>query len=460
MQSFSTLGDGVAFLTADWTAIRHMIYLPWRRAISSAVAVPSAERMEKLRNLIIIAHIDSGKVRYLSILFVVNPATKSESSTHIKYSSILKSTLSDRLLQATGTVSVAQLASRSQFLDSNPIERERQITIKARAARMRWGDSRITLIDCPGHHDFSRQVSQSARAVEGALLIVDASKGVQAQTLSSVELALEAGLELVPVINKIDLPTADVPAARHQIEQLVGLDASDAVLTCAKTGFGVDALLNAIVHRLPAPEGSPDVRLQALVFDSYYDVYRGVVLFVRVVNGIISKGDRIRPMARSHSDDGSPSEFVVDKVGFLQPDEVEGNALQPGEIGFLTAAIKRTGDVPVGDTITHCGDKGADEQLPGYEDTKAVVFCGLFPSDSGDVTALRTALQKLQLQDASIVFEPDKSAAMGTGFRCGFLGLLHMSVTQQRLEEEFDLDLVASAPSVSYRVSVCILKIW
>lgn len=318
---------------------------------------------------------------------------------------------------------------------------------------MRWGDSRITLIDCPGHHDFSRQVSQSARAVEGALLVVDAAKGVQAQTLSSVELALEAGLELVPVINKVDLPTADVPAARHQIEQLVGLDASDAILTSAKTGLGVDALLDAIVQRLPAPEGRTDEPLQALVFDSYYDKYRGVVLFIRVVNGTVSKGDHIRPMARSHSDDGSASEFVVDKVGFLQPGEVGCDVLEPGDIGFLTATIKRTGDVPVGDTITHCGDKGAEEQLPGYEDTKAVVFCGFFPSDSGDVTALRMALQKLQLEDASVVFEPDKSAAMGTGFRCGFLGLLHMSVTQQRLEEEFDLDLVASAPSVSYKVS-------
>lgn len=317
---------------------------------------------------------------------------------------------------------------------------------------MRWGDSTVTLIDCPGHHDFSRQVSQSARAVEGALLVVDAAKGVQAQTLSSVELALEAGLELVPVINKIDLPTADVPAARHQIEQLVGLDASDAILTSAKSGLGVDTLLDAIVERLPPPQGCREAHLQALVFDSYYDQYRGVVLFVRIVNGTVCKGDRIRPMARTHSDDGSVSEFVVDKVGFLQPDEVECGMLEPGDIGFLTAAIKKTGDVPVGDTITHCGDKGAQEQLPGYEDTKAVVFCGLFPSDSGDVPAMRMALHKLQLEDASMVFEPDKSAAMGTGFRCGFLGLLHMSVTQQRLEEEFNLNLIASAPSVSYKV--------
>lgn len=284
------------------------------------------------------------------------------------------------------------------------------------------------------------------------MLVVDAAKGVQAQTLSSVELALEAGLELVPVINKVDLPTADIPAARHQIEELVGLDASDAILTSAKSGFGVDDLLDAIVERLPAPQGCADAPFQALVFDSYYDQYRGVVLFVRVVNGSVCKGDHIRPMARTHSEDGTVSEFIVDKVGFLQPDEVECHMLEPGDIGFLTAAIKRTGDVPVGDTITHCGERGADEQLPGYEDTKAVVFCGLFPSNSGDVSALRMALQKLQLEDASIVFEPDKSAAMGTGFRCGFLGLLHMSVTQQRLEEEFGLSLIASAPSVSYKV--------
>lgn len=325
---------------------------------------------------------------------------------------------------------------------------------------MQWRGSLITLIDCPGHHDFSRQVSQSARAVEGALLVVDATKGVQAQTLSSVELALEAGLELVPVINKVDLPTANVPAVRAQIEALVGLDASDAVLTSAKTGLGVHELLDAVVKRLPAPVGSEKEGLQALVFDSYYDSYRGVVLFVRIVNGAVRKGDRIRPMAGSvcSGEDSSQEEFTVDKVGFLAPDEVECNVLQPGDIGFLTAAIKRTGDVPVGDTVTHYGEAGAQEPLLGYEPAKPVVFCGLFPSESGDVNALRMALEKLRLQDASIVFEPDKSAAMGTGFRCGFLGLLHMSVTQQRLETEFDLDLIASAPSVSYRVSWVVFR--
>lgn len=407
-----------------------MTHLSLRRSlisIPSSLPHSSSVPISRLRNLIIIAHIDSGK-----------------------------STLSDRLLQLTGTVPAAQIAARSQFLDSNPIERQRQITIKARAARMRWRDARITLIDCPGHHDFSRQVSQSARAVEGALLVVDATKGVQAQTLSSVEVALEAGLELLPVINKIDLPTADISGVCEQIEQLVGLDATDAALTSAKTGGGVEDLLDAIVDRLPAPTGHCDAPLQALVFDSYYDVYRGVVLFVRVVNGVIRKGDRIRPMAGGGGSYGDACrEFIVDRIGFLQPEEVECDSLTPGDIGFLTAAIKHTSDVPVGDTITHCGDTGAVDMLPGYEDPKAVVFCGLFPADTGEFNALRTALQKLQLQDASIVFEPDKSAALGMGFRCGFLGLLHMSVTQQRLETEFDLDLIASAPSVSYEVSSC-----
>lgn len=322
---------------------------------------------------------------------------------------------------------------------------------------MKWHDHNITLIDCPGHHDFSRQVSQSAGAVEGALLLVDASKGVQAQTLSSVELALEAGLELVPIINKVDLPTADVDQVKHQIEQLVGLDASDAILTSAKNGKGVENVLDSIIERLPAPVGDQNAPLQALVFDSYYDSYRGVVLFVRVVNGSVKKGDKIRPMSvrdTSTLDREIESEFMVDSVGFLTPYEETVPFLNSGDIGFLTAAIRRTGDIPVGDTITHCGSSAALEPLPGYEESKAVVFCGLFPSDSGDVTALRIALEKLHLQDASLNFEPDKSAAMGTGFRCGFLGLLHMAVTQERLEKEFKLDIICSAPSVSYEVCV------
>lgn len=320
---------------------------------------------------------------------------------------------------------------------------------------MKWGQHRITLIDCPGHHDFSRQVSRSAGAVEGALLVVDASKGVQAQTLSSVELALEAGLELLPVINKIDLPTADVDNVRDQIEHLVGLDASDAILTSAKQGIGIEQLLNAVVGRLPAPQGSPHKPLQVLVFDSYYDSYRGVVLFVRVVNGVVRRGDRITPMSMTNSKEhvDHPAEYVVDSIGFLEPHEVPSNQLHPGEIGYLTAAIKRVGDVPVGDTLTHCGDDAAERALPGYEPSRAVVFCGLFPTDSSDFSSLRVALQKLQLQDGSITFEPDSSAAMGTGFRCGFLGLLHMSVTQERLETEFGLELIASTPSVSYMVS-------
>lgn len=396
-----------------------MSLFSFRRAFcSTPLPVPQQIPSSRLRNLIIIAHIDSGK-----------------------------STLSDRLLQLTGTVPESQLAQRAQFLDSNPIERERRITIKARAARMRWRDHRITLIDCPGHHDFSRQVSQAARAVEAALLIVDATRGVQAQTLSGVDVALECGLDILPVINKVDLPTANVDAVRTELEEVIGMDGEDAVLTSAKTGWGVNALLDQIVERLSPPQGHEKEPLQALVFDSYYDLYQGVVLFVRIVNGTVRKGDRVIGMA------GDAREYLVEKVGFLMPDEVECDVLRPGDIGFMTAGIKSTGDVPVGDTVTHCGDTAASSALPGYEDSKPVVFCGLFPNDMGEFNALRTALQKLQLQDASIVFEPDKSAALGTGFRCGFLGLLHMSVTQQRLEKEFGLNLFASAPSVCYLVS-------
>lgn len=353
-----------------------------------------------------------------------------------------------------------QLEGRAQFLDSIAIERERGVTIKARAARMPWREHCISIIDCPGHHDFSRQVLQSVEAAEGALLLVDASQGVQAQTISSVELALEAGLEILPVINKIDLPTADVDASRYQIEQLIGLDASDAILTSAKKGVGIEDVLNGIIARLPAPTGDKSAPLQALVFDSYFDQYRGVVVFIRVMHGIVRKGDRIRPMSVQTvgGQDQGVREFLVDSVGFLSPDEVATDALRAGDIGFFTASIKSTGDVPAGDTITTVVG-GAESALKRYEDPKPVVFCGLFPGDSGDVTALRNALQKLQLQDSSLVFEPDKSAAMGTGYRCGFLGLLAMSVTIERLETEFNLNLIASSPSVSYNVRYPVLSL-
>lgn len=368
-------------------------------------------------------------------------------------------------------MSPALLSERAQFLDSNPVERERQITIKARAARMRWRSSHaITLIDCPGHHDFSRQVARSARAVEGALLLVDATRGVQAQTLSSVELALEAGLEtFVPVINKVDLPSADVERARHQIEHLVGIDADDAILTSAKQGIGIEAALDAILQRMPPPQGDQSMPLQALVFDSYFDPYRGVVLFVRVVNGRLQKGDYIIPMSAS-SPSLSPSSchslsssaaaanaqqqpFIVDDIGFLQPHEVPQPVLSPGDIGYVTAAIRRIGDIPVGDTITHPTPLAAEDALPGYQDAKPLVFCGLFPTGNTDFGGLRSALDKLQLQDGSVWYEPEKSGALGSGFRCGFLGLLHMAVTQERLEKEYGLDLIASTPSVSYNVS-------
>lgn len=399
----------------------------WRRKLSTTPTSFSqlTTPISKLRNLIIIAHIDSGK-----------------------------STLSDRFLQVTGTVSETELRERSQFLDSSPVERERQITIKARAARMQWRDHAITLIDCPGHHDFSRQVSRSARAVEGALLLVDATRGVQAQTLSSVELAMEAGLDtFVPVINKIDLPTADISRAREQIEHFVGLDGNDAVLTSAKSGIGVEDALDAIIQRMSAPAGMNESPLQALIFDSYFDTYRGVVLFVRIVNGILRKGDSIISMSNIQNTNAVTDPLLVDGIGFLQPHEVAQTELHPGDIGYITAAIRRVGDVPVGDTITHAAPTlTAESALPGYEESKPLVFCGLFPTANGDFATLRSALDRLQLQDGSVWYEPEKSCALGSGFRCGFLGLLHMAVTQERLEQEFGLDLIASTPSVSYNV--------
>lgn len=340
------------------------------------------------------------------------------------------------------------LATRAQFLDSNPIEVERQITIKARAARMRWRGHSVTIVDCPGHHDFSRQVEQCAAAVEGALLLVDATQGVQAQTLGSVEIALERGLELVPVINKIDLETADVDACREQIEDLVGIDASDAILTSAKQGVGAEAVLDAIIQRIPPPDGDAGASLQALVFDSFYDAFRGVVVLVRVVNGTLRRGDRVRTMQQA----GRGGEFIVDSVGVLAPDEQTCASLAAGDVGFFTAAIKRTGDMPVGETVTHAGVAAAQAALPGYSEMKPVVFCGMFPTSAADFPSLRDALEKLQLQDSSLIFEPDNSAALGSGFRVGFLGMLHMSVTHERLEREFGLELISSAPSVAYNV--------
>lgn len=333
---------------------------------------------------------------------------------------------------------------------------------------MKWNSHAITLIDCPGHHDFSRQVARSARAVEGALLLIDATRGVQAQTLSSVELAMEAGLDtFIPVINKVDLPSADVDRAREQIEQLVGVDASDALLTSAKQGIGVKESLDAIIQRIPPPQGDVNQPLQALVFDSYFDSYRGVVLFVRVVNGHLRKGDVIAPMSavaveavaaagakgRSVGDrKGRRDEqqtFTVDGIGFLQPHQVAYDTLGPGDIGFVTAAIRRIGDVPVGDTVTHAA-AAASAALPGYEDARPLVFCGLYPTGASDFGGLRAALDRLQLTDGSVWYEADKSTALGSGFRCGFVGLLHMAVVQERLEKEYGLELISSAPSVSY----------
>ena len=364
--------------------------------------------------------------------------------------SLLQSTLTDRLLHITGAVSPTQIAARAQYLDSNPIERARQITIKARAATLTWKNSSITLIDCPGHHDFSRQVLQTARAVEGALLLLDATQGVQAQTLTSVDHALHAGLELLPVINKIDLPTADVPMAKRQLEELIGLDGDDALLVSAKHGTGVPELLDAVTERLPTPLGNASDPLQAFVFDSYYDVYRGVVLLIRLINGTLRVGDVITPMSSASTSEAS--EYTVDQVGVLLPDEVSCAELRAGDIGFVTASVKRLADIPLGDTLTHV-QQPALEPLARYEDPTPLVFCGLYPTDNSDANELRYALERLQLQDASVVFEPHVSDALGTGFRCGFLGLLHMAVTQERLEAEFGLSLISSAPSVSYKVS-------
>ena len=375
--------------------------------------------VSQIRNFSIIAHIDHGK-----------------------------STLADRLLQRTGTVSDREM--KAQFLDSMDLERERGITIKLQAARMNYKaqdgkDYVLNLIDTPGHVDFSYEVSRSLIACEGALLVVDASQGVEAQTLANVYLALENDLEIIPVLNKIDLPGAEPDRIKQEIEDIIGLDCSGAILASAKQGVGIDEILESIVYLVPPPADTVDQPLRALIFDSYYDSYRGVIVYFRVMDGTIRRKDKVRLMA-------SGKEYEIDELGVLAPTQVQVEELHAGEVGYFAASIKAVEDARVGDTITLVQNP-ASEALPGYAEAKPMVFCGLFPTVSDQFEELREALEKLRLSDAALQYEPETSSAMGFGFRCGFLGLLHMEIVQERLEREYNLDLITTAPSVIYHVT-------
>ena len=360
-----------------------------------------------------------------------------------------KSTLADRLLQDTGTVSSRDM--QEQFLDNMDLERERGITIKLQAARMNYkaddGEEYVlNLIDTPGHVDFSYEVSRSLQACEGALLVVDASQGVEAQTLANVYLALENDLEIIPVLNKVDLPGADPEKIKNEIESIIGLDTSKAITCSAKTGVGIPEILQAVVDRIPSPKDNADQATKALIFDSYYDPYRGVIVYFRIMSGGISKKDKVLLMSSKKS-------YELDEIGVMAPDQVKVNSLHAGEVGYLAASIKAVADARVGDTITLL-DRPAEDALPGYAEAKPMVFCGLFPTDADQYPDLREALDKLQLSDAALKYEPETSSAMGFGFRCGFLGLLHMEIVQERLEREYDLDLIVTAPSVIYKVKM------
>ncbi|MDG6126542.1 translation elongation factor 4 [Lactococcus formosensis] len=376
-------------------------------------------RKEKIRNFSIIAHIDHGK-----------------------------STLADRILELTETVSKREM--QAQLLDSMDLERERGITIKLNAIELEYtakdGETYIFhLIDTPGHVDFTYEVSRSLAACEGAILVVDAAQGIEAQTLANVYLALDNDLEILPVINKIDLPAADPERVRTEVEDVIGLDASEAVLASAKSGIGIEEILEQVVEKVPAPQGDVEAPLKALIFDSVYDAYRGVILQIRVVDGSVKVGDTIQLMSNG-------KEFVVTEVGIFTPKAVARDFLMAGDVGYLAAAIKTVADTRVGDTIT-LANRPAEEALAGYKKMNPMVFCGLYPIDSNRYNDLREALERLQLNDASLQFEPETSQALGFGFRCGFLGLLHMDVIQERLEREFNLDLIMTAPSVIYHVN-------
>ncbi|MDX1977836.1 MAG: translation elongation factor 4 [Pseudanabaenaceae cyanobacterium bins.68] len=375
--------------------------------------------VSRIRNFSIIAHIDHGK-----------------------------STLADRLLQQTGTVASRDM--KAQFLDNMDLERERGITIKLQAARMRYqaqdGQEYIlNLIDTPGHVDFSYEVSRSLAACEGALLVVDASQGVEAQTLANVYLALENNLEIIPVLNKIDLPGADPARVSQEIENVVGLDCSGAIQASAKEGIGINEILEAIVAIVPPPQDTTGQPLRALIFDSYYDAYRGVIVYFRVMDGTVKRGDRVKFMA-------SGQEYEIDELGILAPNQIKVESLHAGEVGYLAAAIKTVEHARVGDTITSAINP-AGGALPGYVEAKPMVFCGMFPTDANQFEDLREALEKFKLNDAALNYEPETSSAMGFGFRCGFLGLLHMEIVQERLEREYNLDLIITAPSVVYKIN-------
>ena len=372
-----------------------------------------------IRNFSVIAHIDHGK-----------------------------STLADRFLEMTGALQPREM--EAQVLDSMDLERERGITIKAHAVRLTYkaddgNEYVLNLIDTPGHVDFSYEVTRSLAACEGALLLVDASQGVEAQTLANAYLAVDNALEIIPVINKIDLPGAQPEEAKRQIEEIIGLDASAAILASAKEGTGVHEILEAIVKRLPPPKGDPSAPLKALIFDSWYDPYRGVIILTRVIDGSIRAGMKIRLMAQGQ-------EYIVDQVGVFSPKPVAADELGVGEAGFIFAGIKTVSDAKIGDTITDAA-RPASEPFPGFKELKPMVFAGLYPVEGSEYPELRDALEKLRLNDASFFFEPETSAALGFGFRCGFLGLLHMEIVQERIEREFDMDLVTTAPGVLYRVT-------